>query len=611
MKKLDLSKSVYELTQEYPELIEMMVGLGFPEIAKAPVRNSVGKIMTIPRGAKVKNISMIDIVTALQAKGFTLVGQMPGAKPEAQEGPDVKSEQRAESTAQQERSVQPAPDTQSEQTASSAFRTTPSAKSAARQAQPAADASAERIAQLKSYLKRLGAGEDLESVRADFVRKFSDVDASEIMRAEQELMREGTPLPEVQKLCDIHSALFHGATREEQIANAEKEVRASLLRKRAREVQASQEVRAGQGTEASAKASKAPETQGAQAASIETAASTVPGVQTAPAAQRAQAAEQEQKARPGRPASAAHVTGPQDRKNKAAGMEAIAGHPLCTLKKENDVLAARIAEFRKTGDASLIGQIREIAIHYAKKGDLLYPLLNVRYGVTGPAKVMWTVDDEIRDALRDLASAKEHDAEWNQKVEAALTRAEEMIYKEQNILFPICAEYFSAEEWHQIYRDSKDYAVCLGVAPEVWEEAEQNGAPLSAAAEGEVVMPGGHMTVPQLTALLNTIPMEISFVDADNINRFFNEGHKVFKRPGAAIDREVFSCHPPKVEPMVRQIMDDFRNNRRDDVSVWMEKEGRTMLVRYMAVRDREGHYLGTAEVVQDMEFAKEHFANA
>ena len=221
------------------------------------------------------------------------------------------------------------------------------------------------------------------------------------------------------------------------------------------------------------------------------------------------------------------------------------------------------------------------------------------------------MDDEIRDALRDLASAKEHDAEWNQKAEAALTRAEEMIYKEQNILFPICAEYFSAEEWHQIYRDSKDYAVCLGVAPEVWEEAEQNGAPLSAAAEGEVVMPGGHMTVPQLTALLNTIPMEISFVDADNINRFFNEGHKVFKRPGAAIDREVFSCHPPKVEPMVRQIMDDFRNNRRDDVSVWMEKEGRTMLVRYMAVRDREGHYLGTAEVVQDMEFAKEHFANA
>lgn len=117
------------------------------------------------------------------------------------------------------------------------------------------------------------------------------------------------------------------------------------------------------------------------------------------------------------------------------------------------------------------------------------------------------------------------------------------------------------------------------------------------------------MTVEQLTALLNTIPLEITFVDADNINRFFNEGHKVFKRPGMAIDREVFSCHPPKIEPMVRAIIDDFRTGRRDSVPVWMEKNGRTMLVTYMAVRDKEKNYLGTVEIVQDMEFAKEHFA--
>ena len=82
----------------------------------------------------------------------------------------------------------------------------------------------------------------------------------------------------------------------------------------------------------------------------------------------------------------------------------------------------------------------------------------------------------------------------------------------------------------------------------------------------------------------------------------------MFKRPGMAIDREVFSCHPPKIEPMVRGIIDDFRNNRRDFVPVWMEKGGRTMLVQYMAVRDRNGEYLGTVELVQDMEFAKKHF---
>lgn len=117
------------------------------------------------------------------------------------------------------------------------------------------------------------------------------------------------------------------------------------------------------------------------------------------------------------------------------------------------------------------------------------------------------------------------------------------------------------------------------------------------------------MTIAQLTALLNTIPVEITFVDADNINRFFNEGPKVFKRPGMAIDREVFSCHPPKIEPMVRSIIGDFREGLRDSVPVWMEKNGRPFLVTYLAVRDKKHNYLGTVEIVQDMEFAKKHFA--
>ena len=88
----------------------------------------------------------------------------------------------------------------------------------------------ERIELLKDYLKRLGKGEALEAVRADFVQNFKDVDASEIMQAEQQMIQEGTPITEVQKLCDVHSALFHGETREEKIANAEKAVDASLIR---------------------------------------------------------------------------------------------------------------------------------------------------------------------------------------------------------------------------------------------------------------------------------------------------------------------------------------------------------------------------------------------
>ena len=88
-KKLDLNKTVYELTQEYPELIKIMAGLGFTEIIKKPMLHSVGKIMTIPKDAKMKNISMMDVVTTLMGKGFELVGEMPDMSSAPQAGTDL------------------------------------------------------------------------------------------------------------------------------------------------------------------------------------------------------------------------------------------------------------------------------------------------------------------------------------------------------------------------------------------------------------------------------------------------------------------------------------------------------------------------------------------
>lgn len=105
------------------------------------------------------------------------------------------------------------------------------------------------------------------------------------------------------------------------------------------------------------------------------------------------------------------------------------------------------------------------------------------------------------------------------------------------------------------------------------------------------------------------MPVEITFVDEEDVNRFFNEGPKVFKRPMAAIGRDVYSCHPPKIEAMVRMIISEFKAGRRDKVERWAERKGKPLFVTYFAVRDRDGKYLGTLETVQDMQFAKDHFA--
>ena len=536
MKPLDLSRSVYDLVKEYPELQQIMYDLGFTEINKKAMLHSVGKIMTIPKGAKMKGISMPDLISTLTSKGFKIVGEMPSS---------INSDK--------------------QDAEASSASTTPESKE-------------ERNALLKVYLKRLGEGEDIESVRADFVEKFSSVDASEIMQAEQELIAEGTPISEIQQLCDLHSALFHGSTKEEKIANAEKAAIASMKAKKQEEIKKT------------------------------LAANSMGPMSTAEEREKLQ----------------------QDKLQLAASLIAIPGHPLETLTRENEVLAERISDMRaaienKSGKEDLLSKfegVREIAIHYAEKGDLIYPHLNVKYGISGPSNVMWTVDDEIRDEMSALIKNCTFDEAWFDKVSAVLVRADEMIYKESNILFPICALNFTTEEWYGIYHDSKDYADCMGIVANVWPEAEEyektmfDKAAEAESAENtisspnndEIVMPGGHVTLEQMTALLNTIPLEITFVDDNNINRYFNEGPKLFKRPTMAIDREVFSCHPPKIEPMVRTIIEDFRNGVRDEFPVWVEKQGKTMLVKYMAVRDKDGKYLGTAEFVQEMDFAKEHF---
>lgn len=440
----------------------------------------------------------------------------------------------------------------------------------------------DRIEKLKSYLKRLGEGESLEAVRKDFAAEFQGVEASEIMKAEEAILAEGTPITEVQKLCDVHSALFHG------------------------------------------------------------------------------------------------TTDYSNKHEKSAALSQVKGHPLQTFTRENEALTKLIDRMKELlagmekesscGSlheiAGLLLKIRGVAVHYAKKGDLLYPHLNARYGIAGPSAVMWTADDEIRDELGALCKAlqkgreaaerrateskgretagqnatgsfqsSQWDVKWLERLQKVLMRAEEMIYKENHILFPNCAVNFTEEDWMGIYRDAKDYADCLGVHGEVWEEAENwlrkekeakktvfKGTKDSQASEGEedragsnfsdgvIHMPGGHMTIRQLTALLNTIPLEISFIDAEDRNCYFNEGPKVFKRAQMALGRSVFTCHPPKVETMVRRIIGEFREGTLDRVPVWMDKGGRTMLVTYMAVRNESGEYMGTMELVQDMEFAKEHF---
>ena len=542
-KKLDLSKSVYDLVKEYPEVADIMKELGFSEITNKVMLNSVGKIMTIPKGAKMKGVSMIDIVGAFMKAGFTLEGEMPnlsGDDAETTGHPGVAPTAAPTKSNVTDASANVASSTVAANAVDSSapVSTTAPANTDGNSETKAEDTvqDSERVEQLKGFLKRLGTGEDLGAVREDFASQFAHVEASEIMKAEQGLMREGTPLAEVQQLCDLHSALFHGSTIHEQMESEHAKVEAVL--------------------EA------------------------------------------------------------QEKSKSVVSLVETVGHPLNRLTEENKALDALIEATKvkvadKTATVDDVNEVRQVSIHYAKKGDLLYPHLKVAYDISGPSMVMWTVDDDIRDGFGRLARAKSIDDAWYEEFDGLLTRAQEMIYKEQNILFPICAENFNTEEWYQIYKDTEQYEEIFGVERVAWAEAEAALATQTTNASGDdntIALIGGSLTVDQLNAMLNTMPMEVTFVDHEDINRYFNDGEKVFKRPTTAIGRDVYSCHPPKIEPIVRGIIDSFRKGERDNVAVWLEKVGRPFYVNYMAVRDQNNNYLGTLELVQDMQFAKDHF---
>ena len=656
-KILDLDKSVASLVKEYPEVADIMANLGFTEIKNPAMLASVGRIMNLKKGSQMKKIPMEEIVRAFREKGFEITD---GGKPFPNESADSAEEATKIAKASEESKIA--------------------------EVSEATKEPVDRAEALRSLLNRLSEGEDLESVRADFVRDFKDVDPAEIMRAEQGLMESGMPLSKVQKLCDVHSALFHGDTREEKIANAERAVQASLKNHAGKEeknyINKSVEADAliqipGHPLSTFTKENEAlgqylENTKARWESLVESLSGKAGGKNKAEKVERVQGSEGAQSA------------------EGAQGAQGTQGEP------DWEALLAVFSEE--------LAKLRSFIVHYAKKGDLLYPLLKVKYDISGPSQVMWTVDDEIRDSLGELKreltekskgvralkntgeDLDDEEEEYSRsKAEiaesilnsfflknylAVRNRMEEMIYKEENILFPMCALQFQKEEWIQIYFDSKDYETCFSVENASWKEAEETGntpekwraaesagnsereksgreaseehsgdvhntaLPQGAgkmledllrrveslegksgnrgespsASDGEIIMPGGHLKKNELIAMLNTLPVEITFVDKDNINRFFNEGPKVFKRPQMAIDREVFSCHPPKVEPMVRMIIGNFREGKEDEVPIWMEKGGKPFLVRYMAVRDKEQNYVGTLEAVTDMTEVKEHF---
>jgi len=389
-----------------------------------------------------------------------------------------------------------------------------------------------RIGTLKEIVKRLHEGVAPETVKAQLAAIVQETDATEIAAMEQQLIREGTRVEEIQSMCDLHHAVVRDITKDD------------------------------------------------------------------------------------------------------AAIDVPPGHPVDTFRRENEALRKAVGALRSVlgelamvpGDApaedfaarlrAVLNDLTDIEKHYQRKEHLLFSCLE-RHGISGPGKVMWARDDEVRASLRALgqavaaaaaaSAARDLRAAVESVAQAAALAVEGMIDKEEHILLPMSLRTLREEEWGEIWQQSSRYGWCLvepreGYAPPQAAGTSEGAEAAKISRSGEVALPTGTLTIEQLLGIFSTLPVDLTFVDADDCVRFFSEGpDRVFPRSKAIIGRKVQNCHPPKSVHMVERILSDLRSGRQSVAEFWIQMHGKFVHIRYFAVRDAKGEYLGTLEVTQEL----------
>lgn len=415
----------------------------------------------------------------------------------------------------------------------------------------------ERIEILKNILLDLHHGASPESVQAQFNEHFTGVSAIEISMMEHELMNgdSGITFEDVMKLCNVHANLFKNAINDVETADAD-----------------------------------------------------------------------------------------------------TPGHPIHTFKMENMALRSAIMRIKRLLSAiasadsveegllaglkrqyELLGQFKR---HYDRKEYIMFPIME-RYGHDAPPKVMWGVDDEIRElfdqAYENLLAFPTVDiATITQSFGTFEHEFLEMIFKEEAILLMILMETFSEDDWLKIASESDTYGYAI-ITPEAewkpkrvsfdntstiedthtkvidtpqgrltvsWEPKE--GADIPQNRQQLVSMGHGHLSLDQANMILNHLPIELTFVNKEDIFQYYNDhvpfDEMIFKRTPGQVGRNVELCHPPKMIERVKQVISLLRSGQRDDVKMWFKRENQFIHVTYMAVRNADGEFEGVLELVQDIQ---------
>lgn len=292
-----------------------------------------------------------------------------------------------------------------------------------------------------------------------------------------------------------------------------------------------------------------------------------------------------------------------------------AGHPVHTFMLENRRAEAVIKRIQALHDIpaeketliSLLEELSPLHVHYLRKENQLFPLLEAK-GISGPSKVMWALDDDIRALLKEVTEQARAKAVTPERIGELIRMVNDMIYKEEHILFPMALETLAEEEWGKVKNGEREIGFAWIDQVEDWRpsgEAYQEKLPQEKV--GSLALDTGLLTPEQINLILTHLPVDISFVDEnDKVAYYSATEDRIFPRSPGVIGREVRNCHPPKSVHVVEKILNEFKAGRKDVAEFHIQLKGRLIHIRYFAVRDRQGRYKGTLEVSQDITRLKE-----
>jgi len=383
---------------------------------------------------------------------------------------------------------------------------------------------------LKEVIMQLHAGVSPQQVKERFRQVLEGISPVEIAKIEQELVKEGMPREEIQKLCDVHMAVFR-----EQLEKQKLDVP------------------------------------------------------------------------------------PEHSINILMEEHKI----MLQFAEKLNTIANRIQQI---SDKSYVGdeihQIEHIAKdfqdsekHYLREENVLFPTLE-KHGITEPAAIMWMEHNQIREKKKQLSelvenyntmSFQDFKKQLGETAESLNSILPSHFFKENNILFPAALRVITDEEWKEIREEFDEIGYCcftpqqLTAIPQT-EEIRKEEAQALAASEGILQFETGSLTKEQLEGLLDSLPVDITFVDAEDTVKYFSKAEKrVFVRTKAIIGRKVQQCHPQKSVHIVNRILESFKMGKKDCAEFWIQIKDRLIHIRYFAVRDKNGKYLGTMEVTQDI----------